>query len=91
MRRAHDVVVRDEEIVAVVWRLDTGFDPDCAARAAGAVLDEHLLADAARDRLADQPRDEVEPAAGRQMHDEAHRPVRPVLRAGDMWREQRRR
>ena len=43
-----DVVVRDEEIVAVRRRLDPGVDADRAARAAGAVLDEHLLADAAR-------------------------------------------
>ena len=34
--------------------------------------------------LADQPRDEIEPAAGRERNDEAHRPVWPVLRARDM-------
>src|SRR5436305_3043548 len=38
--------------------------------------------------FADQPRDEIEPAAGRKMHEEAHRPVRPVLRAYDVWYEQ---
>jgi hypothetical protein len=37
-----------------------------------AVLDEHLLAEPARNIFADEPRDEIEPAAGRERHDEAH-------------------
>jgi hypothetical protein len=90
MWRARDVVVGDEEIVAVGRRLDAGIDPDGAARSAGAVFDEHLLPDAARDMVADQPRDEIQSAAGGQMHDKAHRPVRPVLRAQNVRRKCRR-
>ena len=87
MRRACHVVVGEQERIAVGRRLDRGVDADRAA-GAGAVLDEHLLAEPARDVFAGEPRDEVEPAAGRERHDEAHRPVRPVLRARDMRGEQ---
>ncbi len=89
MRRADEVIVRDKEIVAVRRGLDPGVDADGAARTAGAVLDEHLLAEVAREMVADEARDEIEPAAGRQMHDEAHRLVRPVLRECDVRGEQR--
>jgi hypothetical protein len=41
------------------------------------------LADVARDVFADRARDEIDAAAGRERHDETHRPVRPrrLLRA----------
>src|SRR6185503_15459499 len=86
--RGRDVVVGEQQRIAVRRRLDRQVDADRAA-GAGAVLDEHLLAEPARNVLADEPGDEVEPAAGRERHDEAHRPVRIGLSARDRGREYR--
>ena len=75
VRRARDVVIGDEDGIAVGRTLDRRVDAD-RAPGAGAVLDEHLLAELARHVIADHASDEVEPAAGRERHDEAQRTAR---------------
>ena len=60
------------------------------AAAAGAVLDQHLLAPEIGQLLRHGPREDVARAAGRIGGDDAHRPARIVLRDKHRGKEQRR-
>jgi hypothetical protein len=50
-------------------------------RATGArpIVDDYLLSPSLRHRLAEQPRNQIDRAAGRKRHDQSHRPVRKAL------------
>lgn len=50
-----------------------------AAERAGAVLDQHGLAERVLQMLADQPRDIVGTGAGRERHDDLERPLREIV------------
>ena len=54
---------------------------------AGAVEHDEGLAEALAEPVADQPRQQLGPAAGRERNDDLHRPDRIVLRAGGCERE----
>ena len=71
----------EQQRVAVGVGGGGGLEADGGARA-GAVLDDHLLAEACRHRLAGQPRHGVDRAARRERHDHLDRLVRIGLRAG---------
>jgi hypothetical protein len=79
------LILRHGERVAVGLGID---DVARAQSAAGAwaVLDHDRLAERARQLIADEPRDNIAGAAGREIHDEMNRPagicVRKCRRSG---------
>ena len=78
-RQDHDLRLHaPQQRVAVGGRARDAFDRDRAA-GAGAVLDHELLAEHVAEALRDDARHAVGVAAGRERHDDLHRPVRPVL------------
>ena len=76
MRRACDIVVGEENRITVRSAFDRGVDAD-RATGAGAVLNEHLLAQLAGQMLADDTSHKIKTAASCERYDETHRPVRP--------------
>src|SRR5262249_52749189 len=76
MRGTRHVVVGDENRITVGRALDRRLDADGSA-CTGAILDDDLLADRPRHRFANHASDEVQPAAGCERDDEAHRPIGP--------------
>src|SRR5580692_625735 len=80
---------REQQRVAVGGRMRDRGGADIGAGAA-AVLDDDLLADALRQRLSDEARNDVEGAAGRNRDDQMHRPRRIGLRAGDTGQRRKR-
>jgi hypothetical protein len=88
LRRAGDVVVGEQDVVAVGRALRDRLDSDRAA-GAGPILDDNLLSDRPRHGFARQARQEVGAAAGREHHDHADRTRRIGLRP--RWSHDRRR
>jgi hypothetical protein len=67
----------DQQRVAVGRRLRRGRRAD-EARAAGDIVQDERLAEALRERLAQQARHGIRDAACRRRHDDPHRPRRPA-------------
>ena len=71
-----------EQRVAVRRRAHDRFGRDIGA-GARPVLDDELLTEPLREPLPDQPRRDIDPAAGRKSNEDAHRPSRISLRPRD--------
>ena len=78
MRIADDRFRHDQDGVAVRRSLGGELDAEIAV-GAGLVLDHDLLAEHARQMLADEPGRDVGRAARRERHDHLDRTVRPLL------------
>jgi hypothetical protein len=65
--------------VAVLRRIGDDLSANHATGAA-AIVDDDLLAEPLAEMLRDDAGDDVVDAAGRERHDEPHRPVRGILR-----------
>jgi len=82
VRRTRDVVVGDENRVAIGRALRRRLDADHAA-GAELVLEVELLADGARLYSLVSRADKIQPAAGPPGYDEAHRPHRVIKRRAE--------
>ena len=71
--------------VTVGRRLRAGFHADVAT-GAGAILDHEVLAQAALQLVRQDTRQHIGSTAGRERHDDLHRPIRPIggLRGGEV-------
>ena len=76
--------------MAVLRRIGDDLAADDATGAA-AIVDDDLLAEPLAEMLGDYAGDNVVDAAGRERHDEPHRPVRVILRQGGAWEQQQER
>ena len=78
----------EQQRVAVGRGADHGLGADIAA-GAGAVFDHEGLPEPLVEPLADQPRRDVDAAAGGKTGNDAHRPGRVILRRGGMRKRRR--
>jgi len=77
----HRTDIGQQQSRAVRRRLGDGVGAEIAG-CAGLVLDHHALADRGRQFWADQPRQNVRRSAGRERHDDAHRPLEVLGEGG---------